>query len=159
MSLYKFETDQFGLSDTGIHLLRSGYNYETIEMTTIDRIQIEKGRQVKNWLLLLIFGLAFSTFGLFTAIKVIYEYFFANNFTHFYLEQFLIPIFPLFIGVLSVYFSFKIGPVLLINLKDKIKRFPIGQQKNKPHIRGLIYYLSNNELTKNKFTLNYFVSD
>src|SRR6476620_9493035 len=98
MTDYKFETDQFGLSDTKIHLLRSRFNYGNIELSTVDKIIIDKGRQVNNWFLLLLVGLLLFTFGMFTASKVIYEYFFANNFTRFYIEQFVLPVLPLLIG-------------------------------------------------------------
>jgi len=152
MELYKFETDQFGLSDKGIHLLRSRFNYKTIDLSSVDNITVAKGRQVNNWLVLLIFGLALSFFGLFTAAKVIYEFFFANNYDHFYIEQFVIPVLPLSVGVFSVLFSLKIGPVLLVTFKNKTKRFPIGQLQKKSQVDELISFLRKNDLTKNKFS-------
>lgn len=54
---YYFETDQLGISETGIHLLRNRFNYETIEYSSIQEIRIEKGKQIKNWLLVLLLGI------------------------------------------------------------------------------------------------------
>jgi hypothetical protein len=155
MATYKFETDQFGLSDNSIHLLRSGFNYDTIELSLVESISIDKGRQVNNWLILLIFGLGLSAFGLFTATKVIYEYFFADNFHYFYVEQFVIPVFPLFAGVLSIYYSLKNGPVLFVSTKSRSLRLPIGQLKDNSQIGELIDFLANNNFTKQIFRLKY----
>lgn len=152
---YHFETDQFGLSDNGIHLLRSGFNYETINFSSVQAIDIVKGRQVNNWFILLLFGLVLSSFGLFTAVKVIYEYFFADNFHHFYIEQFVIPVLPLFAGPFCIYFSLKTGPVLVVSVTDKTRRFPIGQLKVKERLDELVSFLRKNILTKDKFSTPY----
>ncbi|MFL9481578.1 hypothetical protein ACI6Q2_02295 [Chitinophagaceae bacterium LWZ2-11] len=159
MTDYKFETDQFGLSDTKIHLLRSRFNYDNIELSTVDKIIIDKGRQVNNWFLLLMVGLLLFTFGLFTASKVIYEYFFANNFTRFYVEQFVLPVLPFLTGAFCLYFSFKIGPVLTIKFNDKTKRLPIGQLKSQAKIDKLVDFLQTNDLTRNKLYLELRTED
>ena len=125
MTPYKWETDQFVLSDTGIHLLRSRFNYETIPLSSVEKLSIARGKQVNNWLILFVFGLVLTGFGLFTAIKVIYEYFFADNYQHFYIEQFVIPILPLFAGLYSVYHSLISGPVLFVSTSTKRIRLPI----------------------------------
>ncbi len=153
MNLYKFETDEFGLSGSGIHLLRSRFNYETIDLAVIDNIIIEKGRQVNNWIGLLVFGLVLFAFGSYMGIRIIYEYFFAYNFTRFYIEQFVLPVLPLCIGIFSIYISIKRGPVILITAKNKRKRFSIGQLKRKSQIDDLITFLKENELTKNKLNV------
>jgi len=153
MTLYKFETNQFGLSEESIHLLRSGFNYRTIEFSSLKSILLSKGRQVNNWLIFLIFGLTLCSFGLFTTIKVIYEYFFANNFHHFYVEQFVIGVLPLFAGVFSIYHSLKIGPVLLISTQNRTIRLPIEELKKKSQIDDLIYFLSTNRFTKQTFKI------
>lgn len=152
MTDYKFETDQFGLSDSKIHLLRNRFNYENIELSAVTRIMIVKGRQVNNWFLLLVAGLLLSAFGIFTAGKVIYEYFFASNFINFYIEQFMIPVLPLLTGIFCLYFSFKTGPVLTVEVNNKTKRLRIGQLEKIPgEIDNLIRFIQANPLTKNKF--------
>ena len=70
---------------------------------------------------------------------------------HFYVEHFVLPVLPLFAGIFSIYFSLKIGPVLIVSVKNKTKRFPIAQLKGKGQIDELIFFLENNALTRNKF--------
>jgi hypothetical protein len=153
ISSYKFETDQIGVSDHAVHLLRSGFNFDTLEFTTIDKITIEKGRQVNNWLLLLVVGLGLLGFGVFTAIKVVYEYFFANNFQRFYIEQFVIPVLPLAFGLSSIFYSLKTGAVLKISIKQKTKQFPIDELRKKSQMEAFVHFFQQNNLTANKFEL------
>lgn len=154
MTSYKLETDQFGLSETGLHLLRSRFNYETIEYSSMDQITIDRGRQVANWLIVLIVGLVLFCLGGYILIKVIYEYFFADNYHLFYVEQFILPVIPLMLGAFSIYHSLKSGPVLKITINNKTKHYPIGELKKKSQIKELVTFLSNNTLTKNKLTIN-----
>jgi hypothetical protein len=152
---YKFETDQFGISDSGIHLLRSRYNYETKTFGEIDRIILDRGRQINNWLIVLVIGAIFLTASLYAEVKVLYEYFIGDTYKIFYYEQFLLPLIPFAIGVISVYYSLKIGFVLKIEIRGKLKSCPIEQLKRKGEIGKLIKYLSGNNLTKNKLTVNF----
>lgn len=153
MTDYKFETDLFGLSDSKIHLLRNRFNYENIELSIVDKIVITNGRQVNNWFILLISGLFLMAFGLFTATKVIYEYFFANNFIHFYIEQFVIPVIPISLGSLCIYFSLKIGPVMTITYNNKTKRLPISELKKSNQLDKIIEFLQTNTMTRNKLKI------
>lgn len=153
MADYKFETDQFGITENKIYLLRSRFNYETIDFGVVDKIVIANGRQVNNWVVIFLMGLLLVGFGLFTAIKVIYEFFFANNFTHFYMEQFLIPVLPLFVGVFSLYFSLKIAPVVTIVFNNRAKRLPIEQLKKLNKLSEFIEFLEKNDLTRNKLEI------
>jgi hypothetical protein len=154
MEPYKFETDQFGLSDTNIHLLRSRFNYKTIPLSSVQKLSIVRGKQVNNWLVLLFFGLALTAFGLFTAFKVIYEYFFANNYHQFYIQQFVIPILPLFAGLYCIYNSLISGPVLFVTTGSKMIRLPIKNLEKKVQVDDLIVFLKSNVITRNVFDSN-----
>lgn len=154
MELYKFETDKFGISEKGIHLLRNKFNYKTIYKSEIDSIFIEKGKQVNNWLLLLVVGLILCSFGLYWSIKLIYEFFFANNVSRFYYEQFILPIFPVFMGVYSVYTSLQRGLIMIVVTNKKVMRFPIGKLNGKLQIERLIALLYESELAKDKVSVN-----
>ena len=151
MLSYKFETDQFGISDTGIHLLRSGYNYDTIEFSKIDELFIAKGRQISNWTLALAFGLLLVSVGLYVLYHVLYEYFIGDRIHIFHVEQFAFPIIPLIIGTYTIYVALKIGLVLKAIIGNKTVNFPIDKLSKQSQIEEFIVFLNTNNLTKHKF--------
>lgn len=151
MNNYKFEIDHIALSDTGIHLLRSRFNYDTIDFLNINSIKIKRGRQINNWLLALVIGLLLLSFGIFTGFKVVYEFFFANNFHQFYIEQLLIPFFPTVVGSFLIYNALKIGYILEILVDNKVKRFPIEEINKKGALDELKLFFKQNTLTSFKF--------
>ena len=71
MTNYNFRTTEFGISDIGIHLLRSGFNYRTITFSEIDRLRIEKGKEIHNWWLVFILGAALIGYGVYLSIGMI----------------------------------------------------------------------------------------
>jgi hypothetical protein len=149
MGLYKFETGQFGISESGIHLLRSGYNYETIAFDTLEEIRIKKGRQISNWGLALLFGAVCTVVGLFVAYRVLHEWFLGNNIRTFYVQQFVFPIFPLLLGIYSIVVSLKIDFVIVVKINGKQKSFPAG--KLKYQIIEISEFFNSNSKTKNVF--------
>lgn len=154
MSKYQFETDQLGVSETGFHLLRNRFNYETILFSEADEIRIEKGKQIKNWALVLIIGISLLGLGLFMGIKVVYEFFFADNFHHFYIEQFALPVLPITIGIYSIYSSLKSGFVLIIVREGKNKILPLEDLNKNSKTDELKIFLSQ-FITREKFKCNY----
>lgn len=56
---YVFKTREFAISDLGFHLLRSGYCHKTVPFSGIKEVQIERGFEIHNWLVILILGLLF----------------------------------------------------------------------------------------------------
>ncbi|MBL3655477.1 hypothetical protein [Fulvivirga sediminis] len=45
-----FETNEFGLSQEGFHLLRDRFNYKTYPYSEIDKIRIETGKALEELL-------------------------------------------------------------------------------------------------------------
>ena len=151
MNKYQFETDLLGISKAGIHLLRNRFNYETIEYSLIDEIRIERGKQVRNWLLVLIIGLCLSGLGLFIAVKIIYEFFFADNFRHFYVEEFVLPVLPIAVGFYAIYASLRSGYVLIIVKGSKRKRIPIEELNRKSEVEALKLFVLERMTKRLKF--------
>lgn len=141
MNKYLFETGELGVSDKGIHLLRNRYNYETIDFSMVEDIRIIQGKQIRNSLLILVLGVILLAFGIFTGIKIPYEFFFLDRYHHFYVEEFAIPIIPLILGPYSIYISLKKGYVLLLTAAGKTKRFPIEELNEKSQIPSFITFL------------------
>jgi hypothetical protein len=162
MKTYKFETNQFGISEAGIHLLRSRFNYETIAYKDIDEIRIERGRQVNNWVILLVLGWSFLIAGSVFGYKLLYEFFLGNSVSVFYFEQFLVPVIPIMLGVYMVGSSLKVGWNIKVITKDRSKSLSIEEIKKKTELNEFLNFLKGFDLTKNKIRIKdesiYFLS-
>jgi uncharacterized membrane protein len=71
MKTYLFQTHEFGVSSEGIHLLRSGFNYETIDWSQIKSLKIQRGKALHNWFVILVIGVALLSLGIYLSIRTI----------------------------------------------------------------------------------------
>jgi hypothetical protein len=126
MKDYKFETDEFGLTGEGIHLLRSRYNYETIPFNQIEKIRVKDSKIVNNWLILLIIGLASIVFSLYYG-SVLLDVFKDDRINRIYIEEIMIPFLPLVFGGFMVYSSLRTGKMLIVTYNKKTKRLPLDK--------------------------------
>jgi hypothetical protein len=118
MNNYHFETREFGISDTGIHLLRSGFNYETIEFFQIERLTIEKGKELNNWIAILVVGLMLISFSLYYSFRL-FSVVSSGEVNVVYIEEVLVPLFPFLIGAYCLYSSTRNGTILQIETVKK----------------------------------------
>jgi|GEM_PF-3316591 len=54
----------FKLTSEGIHLLRNKYSYQIITYEKVENSYLVKGKSVKNWIIVLTFGIVFLTFSI-----------------------------------------------------------------------------------------------
>jgi hypothetical protein len=151
MSVYKFATNRFGISEDGIHLLRSGYNYKTVLFSELQSVTIGRGRQVSNWLVALLFGAGLVFFGSYVLAHAIYAYFMRDDIYIMYVEQFVIPVIPLIIGFYTVFISLRNGATLKVMVNSKAMSLPAEELQKQGQLQELIFFLTENPLTKPKF--------
>ncbi len=151
MSLYKFTTDQFGISESGIHLLRSGYNYKTIVFSEMESISIGKGKQISNWIIALAFGMLLVFAGLYVWVHVFHAYFFRDDVHVFYIEQLAFPVIPLIIGSYAIFVSLKTGMTISVTANSKTISFSAEKLRKQGQMDELFAFFHDHELTKSKF--------
>jgi hypothetical protein len=123
---YYFETREFGVSDRGLHLLSSGYNYQTIDFSQIHLARIRKDYQLPDWMVVFVLG----TIILFTGIDFLMPLF--DSFLYSLdLRQLriivILAIVPL-AGAVFVFQSVRRGTVLRIKYgKKKEDRFAFNE--------------------------------
>ncbi len=117
MPPYHFQTPEFGISDTGIHLLRGGYNHETIQFADVATAEIKRGKEFKNWLILLVFSNGVIGFAIVFAWRL-YHFFQLEYVSRIYAREFLVPVIPLLVGGYCLYLSLRNGVVLRIVTND-----------------------------------------
>lgn len=113
MSKYTFQTAAFGLSDEGIHLLRSGYNYKTLPYTDIRRATLKRGVTIKNWLVILVSGIALMGFAVYQSAHV-YKQFLDPTVPAVHIESIVLPLLPLLLGNYCIYISLKRTTILKV---------------------------------------------
>ena len=118
MSNYDFESTDFALSDKGIHLLRNGYNYKTIEYNMVDKATIKKGAEIKNVVLCLVIGICLLGFAILQTRHMI-NIFNDPTVTTIYIEAIVLPVLPGLVGIYLVYIAVKKGIVLIIETGSK----------------------------------------
>ena len=67
---YVYKDQYFGVSKEGLHLMRSGYNYDTIPLSEIKTVQVKRGKTINNWALLLAFGFILIGVAAFLTINI-----------------------------------------------------------------------------------------
>jgi hypothetical protein len=113
-----------------MHLLRDRFNYETIPWNAIDNIEVHNGKDLKNWLWVLVVGAALSIYALWDIFQILYI--FRDPNTHLiYVERLVIPVIPLSLGVYSIFIALRNTRVMKVksatkfhylSLRDIIKR-------------------------------------
>jgi hypothetical protein len=130
MANYLFETSEFGISDSGIHLLRSGFNYETISWTEINSIKIERGKELYNWAIILLLGLVIFIVGVYLSIRTMNILIHKDNAVR-NAKMILFLLIP-FAGAYFVYTSLQTGTLLRINYSAYKKlMFPLREIESK----------------------------
>lgn len=143
---FKLKEEQFAISDDGIHLLRNNFNYETIQFNQIDSITIKRGKEIKNWLVVLIIGIAVLTYAIFDSIQL-YQAIFNDKVDRIYIERILMPLFPFLVGCLFIYISLRTTKVIIINTLKKSHYFSLSTLDKSNLISELIVVLKNKNVS------------
>ncbi|MCE7996872.1 MAG: hypothetical protein HEP71_33230 [Roseivirga sp.] len=136
---YKFHDNHLGLSDEGIHLLRNGYNYKTLDFKEIGRVEIKKGNALKNRLVLLIIGLGMIGFSIFFVVRLI-SLFNSDAYFRISIQEILIPLFPFLLGSYCLYAIAKKETILKIN-GPKTQKFSLSSFEKNGELESLKAYL------------------
>lgn len=140
MASYDFQTKEFGISNQGIHLLRSGFNHRTITFSEIESARIVKGMKIRNGWLVFLLGTIMIVFGVYLSIGTINALMSGNiEPRHARMIMFLfIPI----IGGYFTYNSLQMGLVLKIDCSNGDRdMFPLDEIIKKKKVKELRAYL------------------
>lgn len=143
MNKYFLKTEEFGISEVGIHLLRSGFNFETIPFSSIISIEITKGKLIRNWLLILIIGIGLITFSIYYTKGVIDLY---NDPTVHVMpiESIVVPILPCAFGIFCLYTSLGSGPVMILYQNGKKSSYALTEFDKRNEMTTFQAYLQSN---------------
>ena len=121
MNPYHYQSEDFALSDDGVHLLRNRYNYKTIAYSEVEKATIRRAVEVKNSPVLLALGTIFLAFAFYQSRWVI-DLFNDPTVYHIYIESIVLPVLPAAIGVYCLYTGLRKGPVLLLSIGNSVQK-------------------------------------
>lgn len=148
MSKYYFETQDFGLSDQGIHLLRSRYNYKTIDFNQVAKITIERGKELNNWIAILMLGITLVSFALYYAVGM-FNFLTDGVRGIISIQEILVPLIPFLMGIYCLYSSTRNGIVMRVfTMDDKHERFPLKELEQKQELAPFQQLLKEKAATK-----------
>lgn len=98
MTPSQFQSADFSLSETGIHLLRNNFNYKTLSYGEITRARMTRSTEIRNAPIILCLGIAMVAFGFFQGANIVSLFIDPSQY-HIYIETILRPVIPGFLGV------------------------------------------------------------
>lgn len=113
MNNYLFQSTKFAVSDNGIHLLRSGFNYKTIRWNEVDSIKIKKGKELNNSWIVFLLGLILLTVVAFLTIRTV-DILMHEEHAEQYVKMLLFLLIA-FVGVYFVHNSMRTGIMMSVN--------------------------------------------
>jgi len=115
---YLFQAEKFAISEGNLHLLRNGFNYETIPFDSVTSIEVRDGKDLKNWLWVLFVGGALTGYALWDVFHILFILNDPN--THrIYVERLVIPVIPMALGVYSIYIAIRNTRVMIVKSASK----------------------------------------
>lgn len=125
MHKYQFKTQEFGVVDNEFHLLRNGFNYKRIKFSEINLIEIERGKEVNNWIIIFLLGLILVIPGIYVLINIS-RVFLYDDYTARQMWGILMLLFMPVVGGYFIYSSLQMTTVLRIYYNGNLsKRFTL----------------------------------
>jgi len=123
-SRYAFETSMFGLDESGFHLLRNRFNYKSYPYSAIKSLEIRRGPEIRNWLVIFILGIGLTGFAIYTILGI-WNFFNTPSSRNITITQFIVPLFPLLLGVYCLIVSLKRTRVIVLLLDSGKEVLPL----------------------------------
>lgn len=129
---YLFESEQFGLSETGFHFLRSRFNYKTLNYSEITKVEFKRGHSIKNWIFILILGIIALVTSVIWVFGIVL--FFDEGKGQIHIEELVSPVVLTFFGVFFIYKSFQKTDTIHVYFDRKHDYFNLEKIENKNEI-------------------------
>ncbi|MCH7401826.1 hypothetical protein ACFOUP_16290 [Belliella kenyensis] len=133
----------FKLTPKGIHLLRNKYTYHMIAYKDVESAYLSKGKSVKNWIVIIVFGGIFLTLSVFLLYHLLNSLLVSDKTVRFYnvFGHGLIAVMILGVaGIVSIYSSLKTVPIIQI-LTNK-SSYKLRVYRNKKKVNEVLSVLS-----------------
>lgn len=145
MADYAFYTDEFGMDDTGIHLLRNRFRYQSFRYEELQQVRVGEGPDIQNWAVVLAFGVVFLGVGLWGCYAL--YWFFTQGEGSIDYRLVVVPFFPLVLGALAVVSALRRTAVLEIRDHHRKRRVSLREVERNGRLPRLLTYLASRHET------------
>lgn len=140
---YHYQTREFGLSEEAVHLLRNSYNYKSYKYSDIANITIGKGKGIKNWMVVLVIGIALVLFAIWYTLGI-FGIISNKEVRVIYIEEIIVPLFPFLVGFYCIYVSTKTETVVRLKMTDnKVDSLPLKEIEKSGKLSDFQDFLEN----------------
>ena len=140
MTAYQFEGKDFALSNEGIHLLRSRYNFKTIQFQQVEQAVIKRGTEVSNAFVALVLGVLLTLFAFYQA-RIVVNFFLDPQPGTIHIETIVLPVIPALLGIYLIYISTRRGPILTVRSKEGNRKMRLREFQKSNELNNLKIYL------------------
>lgn len=141
METYLFRDKYFAISEEGLHLLRNGFNFQTINMSDIESIRIGKGKSIKNWLVLLILGIGIIAGALYYGRNIWNFLITPEAPGNIYMEEIAAVFIGVFLGGYCVFLALKVEEVIEFITSKKSESFSTKSLKKEGIFDDMLSFL------------------
>ena len=138
---YKFQDDYLGVSETKLHYLKNNRAYDAVAFDELNALTYKKGKAIKNWVLLLVISIALICGGIYTSKNVL-DYFNAPTGGRIYVEEILLGLFLIAIGIYFFYEAVRKEKILVVEKGGKEKKFSLSKFEKRGELDALIKHIS-----------------
>lgn len=145
--MYGIFDSTFKLTPLGIHLTRKKFTYKVINYDEVVKANVIKGRSVKNWVLILTFGLLFLFFSTTIFYFLINSLFESQKNVRFYLvwgNGIIVFVLTGFIGIFSIKNALEVIPIIELVTAKKSYKLRLKNRKN--DLKEILEYLRSKEI-------------
>lgn len=121
---YRYADSDFALSEEGLHLLRSGYNYETISYPSIEKLAFRNASPVRSPLLAIVLGILFIGLSVLQAYRV-YQQFQDPEVHKIYIEAIVVVVLPFLVGCYLLYVALRKEFLLIVVSGGKTRKLSV----------------------------------
>ena len=139
MANYAFQTAEFGLDATGIHLLRNRFHYHSIPYAEADKVHVSIGPDIQNWGLVLGLGILLAGAGILGCYAL--YWFFQEEEGRIDVKLVVAPFLPLVLGAMAVVSALRRVPTLQLEQHGRQRRISLRELAQKGHLHELTAYL------------------
>lgn len=121
---YPYSTPEFGLDEQGLHRLRSRFVFESLPYAQLGAARVRRGRTMRHWPVLLLFGLLCLSAALYTGYHII-TFLGSDGPGSIDVHEVVVPVIPALLGGFAIWQALRVADILEVQHGRRRLVFPL----------------------------------